>query len=96
MSDPAVRIREAGPDDAAGVAAVLNGVIRGGSPTLLDTIARFAQPGEDDHIGCAGTLRGWCDGGKVGNNGAVVSRPAGIPWRRYSSAMCALATTIEA
>ena len=37
MSRPAVSIRAAGPDDAAGVAAVLNGVIRGGSPTLLDT-----------------------------------------------------------
>ena len=37
MSAAAVRIRKAGPDDAAGVVAVLNGVIRGGSPTLLDT-----------------------------------------------------------
>ncbi len=37
MSAAAVGIREAGPDDAPGIAAVLNGVIRGGSPTLLDT-----------------------------------------------------------
>ena len=37
MSPPAVNVRAAGPGDAAGVAAVLNGVIRGGSPTLLDT-----------------------------------------------------------
>ena len=37
MTAAAVTIRRAGPDDAAGVAAVLNGVIRGGSPTLLDT-----------------------------------------------------------
>ena len=37
MNTAPVRIRKAGPDDAAGVAAVLNGVIAGGSPTLLDT-----------------------------------------------------------
>ena len=37
MSAAAVGIRRAGPDDAAGVVAVLNGVIAGGSPTLLDT-----------------------------------------------------------
>ena len=37
MSVPVVNVRAAGPDDAAAVAAVLNGVIRGGSPTLLDT-----------------------------------------------------------
>ena len=37
MTAAAVSIRRAEPDDAAGVAAVLNGVIRGGSPTLLDT-----------------------------------------------------------
>ena len=37
VSAAAVSIRRAGPDDAAGVAAVLNGVIPGGSPTLLDT-----------------------------------------------------------
>jgi L-amino acid N-acyltransferase YncA len=36
-SAAAVRVRTAGPDDAAGVAAVLNGAILGGSPTLLDT-----------------------------------------------------------
>ena len=33
----AVSIRRAGPEDAAGVAAVLNGVILGGAQTLLDT-----------------------------------------------------------
>jgi L-amino acid N-acyltransferase YncA len=32
-----VTVRPAGPEDAAGVAAVLNGVIAAGSPTLLDT-----------------------------------------------------------
>ncbi len=32
-----VVVRKATPDDAAGVAAVLNGAILGGSPTLLDT-----------------------------------------------------------
>jgi L-amino acid N-acyltransferase YncA len=32
-----IAVRKAGPDDAAGVAAVLNGTILGGSPTLLDT-----------------------------------------------------------
>jgi L-amino acid N-acyltransferase YncA len=32
-----VTVRRAGPDDAPGVAAVLNGAILGGSPTLLDT-----------------------------------------------------------
>jgi L-amino acid N-acyltransferase YncA len=37
VSAAAVGVRRAGPDDAAGVAAVLNGVIAGGSPTLLDT-----------------------------------------------------------
>jgi L-amino acid N-acyltransferase YncA len=37
VSAPPISVRAAGPDDAAGVAAVLNGVIRGGSPTLLDT-----------------------------------------------------------
>jgi len=37
VSAPAVTIRVAGRDDAAGVAAVLNGAILGGSPTLLDT-----------------------------------------------------------
>ena len=37
MSAAAVGIRKARPDDAAGVAAVLNGVISAGSPTLLDT-----------------------------------------------------------
>jgi len=37
VSAPAVTIRVAGLDDAAGVAAVLNGAILGGSPTLLDT-----------------------------------------------------------
>jgi L-amino acid N-acyltransferase YncA len=37
LSAAAVTVRRAGPDDAAGVAAVLNGVIAGGSPTLLDT-----------------------------------------------------------
>ena len=37
MTAAAVSIRRSEPDDAAGVAAVLNGVIRGGSPTLLDT-----------------------------------------------------------
>jgi L-amino acid N-acyltransferase YncA len=37
VSAPVVSVRAAGPDDAAGVAAVLNGVIRGGSQTLLDT-----------------------------------------------------------
>ena len=37
MSAAAVSIRKAVPDDAAGVAAVLNGAILGGSPTLLDT-----------------------------------------------------------
>jgi len=37
VSASAVSVRAAGPDDAAGVAAVLNGVIRAGSPTLLDT-----------------------------------------------------------
>ena len=37
MSAAAVSVRRGGPEDAAGVAAVLNGVIRGGSPTLLDT-----------------------------------------------------------
>jgi L-amino acid N-acyltransferase YncA len=31
-----IHVRQAGPDDAAGVAAVLNGVILGGSQTLLD------------------------------------------------------------
>ena len=33
----AVSVRKATPDDAEGVAAVLNGAILGGSPTLLDT-----------------------------------------------------------
>jgi L-amino acid N-acyltransferase YncA len=33
----AIRVRAAGPDDAGGVAAVLNGAILDGSPTLLDT-----------------------------------------------------------
>jgi L-amino acid N-acyltransferase YncA len=37
VSPPAVSIRVARPDDAPGIAAVLNGVIRDGSPTLLDT-----------------------------------------------------------
>ena len=38
MSEAAgIAVRKAGPDDAAGVAAVLNGAILGGSPTLLDT-----------------------------------------------------------
>ncbi|NLE21963.1 MAG: N-acetyltransferase [Actinobacteria bacterium] len=37
MSAPAPTIRRATPEDAAGVAAVLNGAILGGSPTLLDT-----------------------------------------------------------
>jgi len=37
VSAPAVTIRVAGLDDAAGVAAVINGAILGGSPTLLDT-----------------------------------------------------------
>ena len=37
VSATAVTVRRADPDDAAGVAAVLNGVIAGGSPTLLDT-----------------------------------------------------------
>jgi L-amino acid N-acyltransferase YncA len=37
VSTAAVTIRRAHPDDAAAVAAVLNGVITGGSPTLLDT-----------------------------------------------------------
>jgi L-amino acid N-acyltransferase YncA len=37
VSAAAVTIRRACPDDAAAVAAVLNGVIAGGSPTLLDT-----------------------------------------------------------
>lgn len=37
MSAAAVLVRRAGPDDAAGVAAVLNGAILGGSPTILDT-----------------------------------------------------------
>jgi L-amino acid N-acyltransferase YncA len=37
VSAPVVRVRAAGPDDAAAVAAVLNGVIRGGGQTLLDT-----------------------------------------------------------
>ena len=32
-----IAVRKAGPDDAAGVAAVLNGVILDGSQTLLDT-----------------------------------------------------------
>jgi L-amino acid N-acyltransferase YncA len=36
-SAASINIRRAGPDDAAGVAAVLNGVIVAGSPTLLDT-----------------------------------------------------------
>jgi L-amino acid N-acyltransferase YncA len=36
VNPPTVSIRVAGPGDAAGVAAVLNGVIRDGSPTLLD------------------------------------------------------------
>jgi L-amino acid N-acyltransferase YncA len=34
---PAPRVRKATPDDAAGVAAVLNGVIAGGRHSLLDT-----------------------------------------------------------
>lgn len=38
MSEEAgIAVRTAGPDDAAAVAGVLNGVIRGGSPTLIDT-----------------------------------------------------------
>lgn len=37
MSAAGVSVREATPGDAAGVAAVLNGAILGGSPTLLDT-----------------------------------------------------------
>jgi L-amino acid N-acyltransferase YncA len=37
VSTTAAEIRVATPGDAAGVAAVLNGAILGGSPTLLDT-----------------------------------------------------------
>ena len=43
MSAAAVSVRRAGTDDAAGVAAVLNGVIAGGSPTLLDTPFTVAE-----------------------------------------------------
>lgn len=37
MNRATLTIRRATPDDAAGVAAVLNGAILGGSPTILDT-----------------------------------------------------------
>ena len=43
VSAAAVIVRRAGPDAAAGVAAVLNGVIAGGSPTLLDTQVSVEQ-----------------------------------------------------
>ncbi|MCX6374304.1 MAG: GNAT family N-acetyltransferase [Actinobacteria bacterium] len=40
---PAPRVRKATPDDAAGVAAVLNGVIAGGRHSLLDTPFTVAE-----------------------------------------------------
>ncbi len=40
---PAIRVRKATPDDAAGVAAVLNGVIAGGRHSLLDTPFTVAE-----------------------------------------------------
>jgi L-amino acid N-acyltransferase YncA len=40
---PHVSIRRAAPDDAAGVAAVLNGVIAGGRHSLLDTPFTVAE-----------------------------------------------------
>jgi L-amino acid N-acyltransferase YncA len=48
VSTSAVGIRVATPDDATGVAAVLNCAIRGGSPTLLDT--PFSVEDERDYI----------------------------------------------
>jgi len=43
VSAAAVSVRRGGADDAAAVAAVLNGVIAGGSPTLLDTPFTVAE-----------------------------------------------------
>ena len=42
-ASPGISIRRATPDDAAGVAAVLNGVIAGGRHSLLDTPFTVAE-----------------------------------------------------
>jgi phosphinothricin acetyltransferase len=72
-------IRRATPEDAAGVAAVLNGAILGGSPTLLDT--PFSVEDERAHIEGL-PARGFIHVAELPGAG-IVGFQAVIPWSDF-------------
>ena len=75
----AIGIRKATPDDAAGVAAVLNGVIHGGSPTLLDT--PFSVEDERAYIEAL-PARGFIHVAETPEDG-VVGFQTVVPWSEF-------------
>lgn len=75
----AVGIRKATPRDAEGVAAVLNGAILGGSPTLLDT--PFSV--EDERAYIEGLpARGFIHVAET-RDGGIVGFQTVIPWSEF-------------
>jgi L-amino acid N-acyltransferase YncA len=75
----AVSIRKATPDDAAGVAAVLNGAILGGSPTLLDT--PFSVEDERAYIEAL-PARGFIHVAETVEDG-IVGFQTVVPWSEF-------------
>lgn len=80
-SATAVGIRKAGPDDAAGVAGVLNGVILEGSPTLLDT--PFSVKDERAYLEGL-PARGFIHVAETPEDG-IVGFQAVIPWSGFAT-----------
>ena len=74
-----VTVRKATPDDAAGVAAVLNGAILGGSPTLLDT--PFSVEDERAYLERL-PARGFIHVAELPDAG-IVGFQAVIPWSEF-------------
>ena len=72
-------VRRATPDDAGGVAAVLNGAITGGSPTLLDT--PFAVEDERAYIESL-PARGFIHVAELPGAG-IVGFQTVIPWSDF-------------
>jgi L-amino acid N-acyltransferase YncA len=77
---PRSSIRRATPDDAAGVAGVLNGVIAGGRHSLLDT--PFSVAGERAYIESL-PERGFIHMAEAG--GAVAGFQTVIPWNTFAT-----------
>ena len=75
----AVGIRKATPDDAGGVAAVLNGAILGGSPTLLDT--PFSVEDERAYIEAL-PARGFIHVAETPEDG-IVGFQTVVPWSEF-------------